>query len=360
MELDGQVVGYVYDADGLRVERHVDGSLETRYVLDTATRHAQVVAELDERGAVTAGYVHGHGPIRQQAGAVRYPVQDGQGSVRLLTGPEGAVSDTFDFDAFGVLLARTGLSDAPYGYVREVRDPSTGLYDLRARWLDSALGRFLGEDPVQPVSRAPLTLHRYAYALNDPVNRWDPSGRFSAALMAPVGMLQIISIVAIQSLLPFVITVGVIDRLMKPGFALRYGAMELLSASDHPGVYRYAMRMYRMGGQLIGAGGGLIRLTFSVYQFAHNFRLLAKSIRGIVTDWGSWPAAGVWAVGIGVRLSNLDRAAGGLDAGFTQLARAIRQRHRRQDSRLDDLVGPLTEDLHAYFGTARSLLLSGR
>ena len=51
-------------------------------------------------------------------------------------------------------------------------DQQTGLYYMRARYYDPALGRFLSEDPIGIAGG----LNLYAYAGNDPVNQWDPTG----------------------------------------------------------------------------------------------------------------------------------------------------------------------------------------
>jgi RHS repeat-associated protein len=51
-------------------------------------------------------------------------------------------------------------------------DPATGLINMRARWYSPEIGRFLSPDPAGLVDGTNL----YAYAQNDPVNFFDPSG----------------------------------------------------------------------------------------------------------------------------------------------------------------------------------------
>ena len=41
------------------------------------------------------------------------------------------------------------------------------------------LGQFTSRDPVAGKFKEPLTLHRYLYCINDPINRIDPSGEMS-------------------------------------------------------------------------------------------------------------------------------------------------------------------------------------
>jgi RHS repeat-associated protein len=46
------------------------------------------------------------------------------------------------------------------------------LYYMRARWYDPETGRFISEDPIGLAGG----INQYAFAGNDPVNGWDPSG----------------------------------------------------------------------------------------------------------------------------------------------------------------------------------------
>ena len=71
-------------------------------------------------------------------------------------------------------MSHSGASDNPYRYTGQQFDALTGLYSLRARYYDPALGRFLSRD-VFPYGN-PVELNRYTYAAGNPVNFADPSG----------------------------------------------------------------------------------------------------------------------------------------------------------------------------------------
>jgi RHS repeat-associated protein len=64
-----------------------------------------------------------------------------------------------------------------YLFAGEQFDPELGLYYNRARYLDVRAGRFWGMDTYGGTSFDPLTLHKYLYAGNNPINHSDPSGR---------------------------------------------------------------------------------------------------------------------------------------------------------------------------------------
>jgi len=59
----------------------------------------------------------------------------------------------------------------------EQYDSDLGLYYVRARYYNPAMGRFLSRDPNVGYIDEPATLHKYLYAGGDPVNRVDPGGR---------------------------------------------------------------------------------------------------------------------------------------------------------------------------------------
>ena len=105
----------IYDGDGNRVHETVAG-VTTRYLVGeiNPTGYAQVLAEVDETGNQVRGYIWGLQLIAQRdfsAGPftlhIIYYGLDGHGSVRYLTDSNGAVTDTYDYDAFGNLISAT-------------------------------------------------------------------------------------------------------------------------------------------------------------------------------------------------------------------------------------------------------------
>ena len=132
--------------------------------------------------AAVASYVLDGTDLLSQtrSGATSYYLQDAQGSTRTLTDASGNITDTYAYTAFGETLSHSGASDNPYRYTGQQFDALTGLYSLRARYYDPALGRFLSRDPAEPLLTAPHELNRYVYVADNPLNAADPSGRFAA------------------------------------------------------------------------------------------------------------------------------------------------------------------------------------
>jgi len=132
-----------------------------------------------EIGSDTVYYTRGFELISRREGtAASYYIYDGGLSVRALTNEAGTVTDTLVFDAFGNETGRTGTTDNPYGFQGEEQD-ATGLYYLRARYMDPATGTFTTMDTYGGSLSDPMSLHKYLFANSNPVMYSDPSGHFS-------------------------------------------------------------------------------------------------------------------------------------------------------------------------------------
>ena len=127
---NGKVVTMVYDAFGNRVSKTVNG-VTTQYLVEddvNPTGLPQVVEET-VNGAVTRSYTYGLERISEAQ-----PIQgvwtpsfyeyDGAGSVRQLTNAAISVTDTYEYDAFGNAVNKTGTTPNNYLYRGEQYDPT--------------------------------------------------------------------------------------------------------------------------------------------------------------------------------------------------------------------------------------------
>lgn len=189
----------VYDGDGNRVSKTA-GGVTTNYLVDTnnLTGYAQVIEEL-QGGNVTKQFTYGLDLISQrQSSGVSFYNYDGHGSVRNLTNSAAQITDSYDYDAFGNLINRTGVTDNSYLYAGEQFDADLGFYYNRARYLNVETGRFISQDTYEGNRFEPKSLHKYAYAENDGTNNIDPSGNMSIGEVGIVlGAIAVISAMAI-------------------------------------------------------------------------------------------------------------------------------------------------------------------
>ncbi|MFX3673181.1 MAG: RHS repeat-associated core domain-containing protein, partial [Paenisporosarcina sp.] len=84
--------------------------------------------------------------------------------------------ESYRYDAFGGIFTGTTSPYNHHGYTGMRYDGKTGLVDLNARWYNPTAGKFMNEDTYSGELSQPQTQNRYSYALNNPVNMWDPSG----------------------------------------------------------------------------------------------------------------------------------------------------------------------------------------
>ena len=170
---------YLYDYAGNRIAKVTElGS--TYYLVDTNGALSQVLAEYDENSSLTTLYTRGDELISQERNGVKsYYLYDGFDSVRMLTDEGGSVTDTYTFDAFGNLTSSTGDTENSYLYRGEQFDSFTGLYYLRARYMNPSTGTFITMDEYAGSVFEPLSLHKYLYANANPVMNSDPTGYFS-------------------------------------------------------------------------------------------------------------------------------------------------------------------------------------
>jgi RHS repeat-associated protein len=174
-------ISIVYDADGNRVSK-TTANATTQYLVDdlNPTGYAQVMDEV-QSSAVTRTYTWGLDLVSERQTlnstlTTSYYVFDGHGSVRALTNAAGAVTDTYDYDAFGILIHSTGTTPNSYLFAGEQFDPDLNLYYNRARYLNTSTGRFWTMDSFEGVFSDPPSLHHYLYVQAGPVNGIDPSG----------------------------------------------------------------------------------------------------------------------------------------------------------------------------------------
>ena len=188
---------YEYDYAGNRTAKSSEGET-TRYLLDINGELAYVLAEMDNDGTEKCYYTRGDELISQERdGKTSYYVYDGHGSVRALTNDSGKVTDKYVYDAFSNLISSTGRTENDFLFAGEQFDPVTGLYYLRARYMNPSVGAFISMGSYSGSIDDPVSLHKYLYANANPVSNSDPSGYSTLAdLNASMGIQGILSNIA--------------------------------------------------------------------------------------------------------------------------------------------------------------------
>jgi RHS repeat-associated protein len=158
-DLNGVViksVAYTYDVNNRRIGKVVDvdgvgaaPATTERYVYDGN----QISLVFDGAGNQTHRYLYGTQIDQVLAdetnGTVRWAVTDRLGTVTDVIDSQGQVLNHLVYDSFGKVVSQSDVNvEFRYGFTGRERDEETGLDYYRARYYDSANGRFVSEDPL--------------------------------------------------------------------------------------------------------------------------------------------------------------------------------------------------------------------
>lgn len=80
-------------------------------------------------------------------------------------------------------ITNINLSYTTFRFAGEQFDEALGDYYLRSRYYDADTGRFTTRDTYEGRLAEPLTLHKYIYAHDNPVNFTDPTGLYGTSLV---------------------------------------------------------------------------------------------------------------------------------------------------------------------------------
>ena len=89
--------------------------------------------------------------------------------MRGLLDEKGNLTDTYAYNAYGELTKKTGETENHFLYTGEYYDGISGLYYLRARYMNPETGSFTSMDTWQGDLYEPVTLHKYLYANANPL-----------------------------------------------------------------------------------------------------------------------------------------------------------------------------------------------
>ncbi len=250
VSMNGGAVQIMYDGDGNRVAKSVNGVVTRTY-----TYGLQRISE-DQ--------------VINSAWTPSFYSYDGMGSVRQLTNASGAVTDTYEYDAFGNQISHTGTTPNNYLYRGEQWDPDLGMYYLRARYYNPLSGRFMSRDPWSGDQFDPKTLHKYLYVGSDPANYTDPRGRAdlfeyairTSAAIPEANLIDIYGCVADASLTAVSL---IINPTISASTALGGGAALIGCVALTPGLNELA----ETGSKITKRAIGFIKLV------------------GVSADWGS-------------------------------------------------------------------------
>jgi RHS repeat-associated protein len=180
-----------YDPAGNRVQKSTSAQGTRKYIVDIVGDLPVILLELEATGytdyTVKKAYIYANSqilaeyePQSSQSPQRYFYLHDRLGSVRQLINSSGSVVKLYTYSPFGETIEEQGSIDNDFKFTGQYFDRETGQYYLRARQYSPYLARFTGRDLIIGSFDDPMSLHKYLYCKNDPINRIDPAGLWDA------------------------------------------------------------------------------------------------------------------------------------------------------------------------------------
>ena len=228
MQKAGVTAEFVYNADGLRVQKTVNG-VATKYTL-----HGKNVVHMTSG----ADELHFFYDAQNRPAVVVYNgtayayVKSLQGDIVAILDENGNAVVSYGYDAWGVPLWCTGeLAETlgkvqPFRYRGYVFDEETGLFYLRSRYYNPGWGRFVNADAEIAVEAKLWDAKLFLYCANNPVRYTDDGGNSFWDVLADCGKALLVAAVVVA-----VVAVVIAATGGGGGFALAAAGGEIISGA---------------------------------------------------------------------------------------------------------------------------------
>jgi RHS repeat-associated protein len=166
-QMDGGTAAYSYDGEGRRMKKTV-GSETTYYFYGPGG----LLCEFSTSNTISSA------TAASSTDKTLYRTSDKLGSAVLVINSSGLVIENNRTLPYGeAWLAESTPSTNEKKFTTYQRDTETGLDYAMDRFYGNTTGRFQSPDTGAARLTMPMTLNRYIYGFNDPINNGDPTGR---------------------------------------------------------------------------------------------------------------------------------------------------------------------------------------
>ena len=188
---NGLTASYTYDEQGIRSGKTING-VTTSFSYNGSLLMAQVAPG---KSLLFSYDANGQAVSVNYNGTEYYYLRNGQNDIVGLMDESGVRMVEYIYDAWGKLISTTGTlattlgADNPFRYRGYYYDTETGLYYLTTRYYDPEVCRFISADVYMSTGQGVLGGNMWAYCLNNPVCRYDTSGRLWEEIQELIGFI---------------------------------------------------------------------------------------------------------------------------------------------------------------------------
>ena len=179
---DNDSISYLYNADGQRVQKTVNGSVTDYYyingILQAQKTGDEYILFLYDENGTAYGMVIKNGTTEEYY----YYLFNAQGDVIGIVNQDGVQVVSYEYGAWGDITSITGSLAQTIGEKNPIRyrgyyyDTGTGFYYLQSRYYDPEVLRFINADGYVSTGLGLNSCNMFAYCGNNPIDKADYYG----------------------------------------------------------------------------------------------------------------------------------------------------------------------------------------
>ena len=180
----GEHIKYSYNTEGIRTKKETEeGTTEYSLIGSKIMKMEKVTSS----GKITMYFTYDQRDELQsvtESNKEYYYIKDITGNIIKIKDEEGNSIVEYKYDAYGkvekTIIENNNVSKYnPFIYKGYYYDEETELYYCNTRYYSPEIGRWISIDDVDYLDPESVSgLNLYCYCINDPINKYDPSGHF--------------------------------------------------------------------------------------------------------------------------------------------------------------------------------------
>lgn len=180
-------VAYIYNGLGLRVKKKEEVGVydenQIDYIMDQTKLYDNLLQKI-ENGA-SHDYIWDKALLfeKTKGNNLNYLTDELGSPIRIFEN-NACRGNLYRYHTFGKAVKEKGVYDQAFNYAGFTEDKFSGTYFVQGREYLPSCGRFISEDPLPGMAFYPLSINRYLYCNDDPINSTDKSGLIAPIILA--------------------------------------------------------------------------------------------------------------------------------------------------------------------------------